>query len=103
MVRLRQQMIVWLRLVNLVAASVWGVAATRRRGVRRGLVSVISEPELLRMIRDVSGPEAAVPRLSNADLGRLLNALYLHLDTSRPDPLALQWFEVAADESRRRS
>lgn len=103
MVRLRQQMIVCLRLVNLLAASMRGIAPTRRGGPGRDLGPVISEPELLRIIRAVSTPETAVSRLSNAELGRLLNALYLHLDTTQPDPSALHWFEVAADESRRRS
>jgi len=101
MVRLRQLMILCLRLVNLLAAGVQGIAAPRRPG--RGPFPVMSEPELLRIIRDASGPQAAVTTLSNTDLGRLLNALYLHLDTPRPDPSALQWFEAAADESRRRN
>ena len=59
--------------------------------------------ELVEVISDPSGPEVATSRMSNPELGRLLNAVFLHLDTPSPFPSALSWYRAAAAESRRRS
>jgi hypothetical protein len=61
------------------------------------------DPELFRMIRDPRGPETTISSLSDVELARLLDALYRNLDTPRPEPTAIFWYDIGVGESLRRA
>jgi hypothetical protein len=63
----------------------------------------MTNPELFTIISDPRGPEVTTPSLSDVELARLLDALYRVLDTSRPEPCAIFWYETGVEEILRRS
>jgi hypothetical protein len=63
----------------------------------------MTDPELFTIISDPRGPEVTTSSLSDVELARLLDALYRNLDTSRPEPCAIFWYETGVEESLRRS
>ncbi|MFF1254467.1 hypothetical protein ACFVYC_18505 [Pseudarthrobacter sp. NPDC058329] len=64
--------------------------------------ALMPEPELVTILSDPRGPEETMSSLSDVDLARLLDALYAHLDTFRPEPSAIVWYEIGVQESLRR-
>jgi hypothetical protein len=63
----------------------------------------MTDPELFANISDPRGLEVITSSLSDVELARLLDAPYRNLDTSRPEPCAIFWYETAVEESLRRS
>jgi hypothetical protein len=63
----------------------------------------MTEPQLFRVINDPRGPEAIISGLSDEELAGLLDALYRNLDTLRPEPCAIFWYEIGVEESLRRA
>ena len=62
----------------------------------------MTEPQLFRIIKDPRGPEVIIAGLSDEELAGLLDALYRNLDTFRPDPGAIFWYDIGVEESFRR-
>jgi hypothetical protein len=58
---------------------------------------------LSRVILDPRGPEEVLPSLAAEELADLLDALYQNLDTPAPEFGAETWYELAVEESARRS
>ncbi|QHK21334.1 hypothetical protein GU243_18315 [Pseudarthrobacter psychrotolerans] len=58
---------------------------------------------LLRVIHDPGGPEEILPALAAEELANLLDALYQNLDTPTPAFGAQVWYELAVEESARRT
>ncbi|WP_285250154.1 hypothetical protein [Pseudarthrobacter sp. fls2-241-R2A-168] len=58
---------------------------------------------LLHYINDLRGPEEVLPTLSGEELANLLDALFQNLDTPEPEFGAQAWYEMAVEESLRRS
>ncbi len=56
-----------------------------------------------RFIHDPRGPEVILPSLAAEDLANLLDALYQNLDTPAPEFGAQAWYELAVEESARRT
>jgi hypothetical protein len=59
--------------------------------------------QLSQFINDPRGPEEVLPTLPAEELANLLDALYQNLDTRTPDFGAQVWYELAVEESARRS
>ncbi|MCU1516741.1 MAG: hypothetical protein JWQ75_1462 [Pseudarthrobacter sp.] len=59
--------------------------------------------QLSRFINDPRGPEDVLPTLSADELANLLDALFRNLDTPTPEFGAQVWYELAVEESGRRS
>ncbi|HEY8699432.1 MAG TPA: hypothetical protein VIM08_00510 [Arthrobacter sp.] len=59
--------------------------------------------QLSRLISDPRGPEEVLPSLPPDELANLLDALYQNLDTPAPEFGAQVWYELAVEESARRS
>ncbi|TLM75567.1 hypothetical protein [Pseudarthrobacter sp. NamB4] len=54
-------------------------------------------------LNDPRGPEEVLPTLTAAELANLLDVLYQNLDKPEPDFGAQAWYEMAVEESCRRS
>lgn len=63
----------------------------------------MNSSQLSHFINDPRGPEEVLPTLPAEELANLLDALYQNLDTPTPDFGAQVWYELAAEESARRS
>ncbi|MFF1252770.1 hypothetical protein ACFVYC_09805 [Pseudarthrobacter sp. NPDC058329] len=70
---------------------------------RKAEQPLMPDPELFRIIRDPRGPETTISSLSDLELARLLDALYQNLDTPRPEPTAIFWYETGVGESLSRA
>lgn len=64
---------------------------------------VMNTSRLLHYINDPRGPEEVLPTLSGEELAKLLDALFQNLDTPEPEFGAQAWYEMAVEESLRRS
>ncbi|WP_458780821.1 hypothetical protein [Arthrobacter sp. D3-16] len=65
--------------------------------------SAMNSSRLLHYINDPRGPEELLPTLPAEELAKLLDALYQNLDTPEPEFGAQAWYEMAVEESSRRS
>lgn len=63
----------------------------------------MNHSKLSQFINDPRGPEAILPLLPAEDLTKLLDALYQNLDTPTPDFGAQIWYDLAVEESARRT
>lgn len=63
----------------------------------------MNHAHLLRVIHDSRGPEEILPTLAAEELANLLDALYQNLDTPTPAFGAQVWYELAVEESARRT
>ena len=63
----------------------------------------MNSSQLSHFINDPRGPEEVLPTLPAEELANLLDALYQNLDTPTPDFGAQVWYELAVEESVRRS
>jgi hypothetical protein len=86
--------------VVLLAAITWLRAAAAAKPEH---VMTMTGPELLMILSDPRGPEMTVSSLSDIELTRLLDALYQNLDTSKPEPSTILWYEIGVEESLRRN
>jgi hypothetical protein len=64
---------------------------------------VMNSSRLLHYINDPRGPEEVLPTLPAEELAKLLDALFQNLDTPEPEYGAQAWYEMAVEESTRRS
>ena len=65
--------------------------------------SAMNSSRLLHYINDPRGPEELLPTLPAEELAKLLDALFQNLDTPEPEFGAQAWYEMAVEESSRRS
>lgn len=65
-------------------------------------LNTVNGLELADYFEGTMDPAATVRALSDAALGQLADALYRHLDTSRPSFGAHTWYELAAEELQNR-
>ncbi|MCP8999521.1 hypothetical protein NFC73_07220 [Pseudarthrobacter sp. RMG13] len=63
----------------------------------------MNQAHLSQVIHDPRGPEEILPSLAAEDLANLLDALYQNLDTPTPVFGAQAWYELAVEESARRT
>ncbi len=63
----------------------------------------MNHAHLSRVIHDPRGPEEVLPSLAADELANLLDALYQNLDTPAPEFGAETWYELAVEESARRT
>jgi hypothetical protein len=63
----------------------------------------MNHAKLSQVINDPRGPEEVLPALPAEELADLLDALYQNLDTPAPDLGAQVWYELAVEESARRT
>lgn len=63
----------------------------------------MNHTKLSLVIHDPRGPEEVLPLLAAEDLADLLDALYQNLDTPTPELGAQAWYELAVEESARRT
>jgi hypothetical protein len=63
----------------------------------------MNHSKLSQVINDPRGPEEVLPSLAVEELANLLDALYQNLDTPAPDLGAQVWYELAVEESARRT
>jgi hypothetical protein len=63
----------------------------------------MNSSQLSHFINDPRGPEEVLPTLPAEELANLLDALYQNLDTPTPEFGAQVWYELAVEESARRS
>ncbi|TLM87965.1 hypothetical protein [Pseudarthrobacter sp. NamE5] len=63
----------------------------------------MNSSKLNHYLNDPRGPEEVLPILTAEDLANLLDALYRNLDTPEPEFGAQAWYEMAVEESCRRS
>ena len=63
----------------------------------------MNSSRLLHYINDPRGPEEVLPTLAAEELAKLLDALFQNLDTPEPEYGAQVWYEMAVEESLRRS
>jgi hypothetical protein len=63
----------------------------------------MNNSRLLHYINDPRGPEEVLPTLPAEELAKLLDALFQNLDTPEPEYGAQAWYEMAVEESSRRS
>jgi hypothetical protein len=63
----------------------------------------MNHSKLSQVINDPRGPEEVLPTLEAEELANLLDALYQNLDTPAPDLGAQVWYELAVEESARRT
>lgn len=63
----------------------------------------MNSAQLSQFIGDPRGPEEVLPLLPAEELANLLDALYQNLDTPAPEFGAQVWYELAVEESARRS
>jgi hypothetical protein len=63
----------------------------------------MNHAKLSQVISDPRGPEEVLPVLPAEELADLLDALYQNLDTPAPDLGAQVWYELAVEESARRT
>lgn len=63
----------------------------------------MNSSRLLHYINDPRGPEEVLPTLPTEELANLLDALFRNLDTPEPEYGAQAWYEMAVEESTRRS
>ncbi|MET4591121.1 hypothetical protein [Arthrobacter sp. 754] len=63
----------------------------------------MNDTELALFISDPRGPEEVLPLLAAEELANLLDALYQNLDTPAPAFGAQSWYELAVEESARRT
>jgi hypothetical protein len=63
----------------------------------------MNHSKLSQVISDPRGPEEVLPTLEAEELANLLDALYQNLDTPAPDLGAQVWYELAVEESARRT
>lgn len=63
----------------------------------------MNHSKLSHVINDPRGPEEILPALPMEELANLLDALYQNLDTPAPDLGAQVWYELAVEESARRT
>jgi hypothetical protein len=63
----------------------------------------MNHSKLSQVINDPRGPEEVLPILKAEELANLLDALYQNLDTPAPDLGAQVWYELAVEESARRT
>ncbi|WP_104062965.1 hypothetical protein [Arthrobacter sp. 4R501] len=63
----------------------------------------MNQTRLSQVIHDPRGPEEILPSLAAEDLANLLDALYQNLDTPTPVFGAQAWYELAVEESARRT
>jgi hypothetical protein len=63
----------------------------------------MNHSKLSQVINDPRGPEEILPSLAVEELANLLDALYQNLDTPAPDLGAQVWYELAVEESARRT
>lgn len=63
----------------------------------------MTHAQLAQVISDPRGPEEVLPLLAAEDLANLLDALYRNLDTPAPEFGAQVWYELAVEESARRT
>jgi hypothetical protein len=65
--------------------------------------SAMNSSKLSRYLNDPRGPEEVLPTLTSGELADLLDGLYQNLDTPEPEFGAEAWYEMAVEESCRRS
>jgi hypothetical protein len=63
----------------------------------------MTQPNLSQFLNDPRGPEEVLPLLAAEELANLLDALYQNLDTAAPEFGAQFWYELAVEESARRT
>ena len=63
----------------------------------------MNQTHLSRLIHDPRGPVIILPSLAAEELANLLDALYQNLDTPTPMFGAQAWYELAVEESARRT
>ncbi len=63
----------------------------------------MNHSQLSQVLNDPRGPEEVLPLLAAEELANLLDALYQNLDTPAPDLGAQVWYELAVEESARRT
>lgn len=63
----------------------------------------MNQAHLSRLIHDPRGPVKILPSLASEELANLLDALYQNLDTPAPVYGAEAWYELAVEESARRT
>jgi hypothetical protein len=63
----------------------------------------MNDTELALFITDPRGPEEVLPLFAAEELANLLDALYQNLDTPAPALGAQSWYELAVEESARRT
>lgn len=63
----------------------------------------MNSSKLNHYLNDPRGPEEVLPSLGTEVLANLLDALYQNLDTPEPEFGAQAWYEMAVEESCRRS
>jgi hypothetical protein len=63
----------------------------------------MNHSKLSQLINDPRGPEEVLPTLPAEELANLLDALYQNLDTPAPALGAQVWYELAVEESARRT
>ncbi|HEX7201515.1 MAG TPA: hypothetical protein VF249_01965, partial [Arthrobacter sp.] len=63
----------------------------------------MNSSKLSRYLNDPRGPEEVLPTLTSGELADLLDGLYQNLDTPEPEFGAEAWYEMAVEESCRRS
>jgi hypothetical protein len=64
---------------------------------------VMNSSRFLHYINDPRGPEEVLPTLPAEELAKLLDALFQNLDTPEPEFGAQAWYEMAVEESLRRT
>ena len=63
----------------------------------------MNHSRLSEFLNDPRGPEMVLPSLPAEDLTKLLDALYQNLDTPMPVFGAQIWYDLAVEESARRT
>jgi hypothetical protein len=63
----------------------------------------MNDTEFALLISDPRGPEEVLPLLAAEELANLLDALYQNLDTPAPALGTQSWYELAVEESARRT
>jgi len=63
----------------------------------------VNSSNLFRYLSDPRGPEEVLAALTPGELAELLDALYQNLDTTEPEFGAEAWYEMAVEESCRRT
>lgn len=65
--------------------------------------SAMNRSALIQLLSDPRDPEDVLSSLGAEELGELLDALFQNLDTPEPEFGAQAWYEMAVEESTRRT
>lgn len=63
----------------------------------------VKDAQLFRILSDPRVPAAITSGMSDDESAGLLDALYRNLATPAPEPSAIFWYEIAVEDSVRRS